>query len=90
MADLEPPKIVFPCADYPIKVMGEASAGFREFVEAVMRRHDPEFDDNNVQVRPSRNGRYESVNVTIMATGVVQLNAIFIELKANPAVRMVL
>lgn len=90
MSNVEPPKIEFPCRNYPIKVMGEASSGFRTFVEGVMSKHDADFDAGTVQVRPSRNGRYESVNVMITATGVEQLNQIFVDLKANPAVRMVL
>lgn len=90
MSELEPPKIEFPCRNYPIKVMGEASSGFRAFVEGVMSKHDEDFDAGTVQVRPSRNGRYESVNVMITATGIEQLNLIFVDLKANPAVRMVL
>lgn len=90
MADLEPPKIEFPCPGYPIKVMGDSSSEFRGFVEWVMQKHDPEFDAGSVQVRSSRNGRFESINVVILATGLDQLNAIFTDLKANPAVRMVL
>lgn len=90
MAEMDPPKIEFPCPGYPIKVMGVASTDFRSFVEAVMCRHDPSFDIATVQVRASRKGRYESVNVMITATGIEQLEAIFSDLKANPAVRMVL
>lgn len=89
MTNQEPPKIEFPC-DYPIKVMGEASLDFRGFVTAVMSKHDPSFDEAKVQVKPSRNGRYQAVNVVITATGVEQLSAIFADLKTNPAVRMVL
>lgn len=90
MSDTEEPKIVFPCPDYPIKVMGDAGDAFRPFVEEVMARHDPQFDPSKVRVRPSRNGRFISVNVVIMATGPDQLSVIFAELKQNPAVRMVL
>lgn len=89
MTHQQPPKIEFPC-DYPIKVMGEASLDFRDFVTTIMQRHDPHFDKSKVQVRPSRNGRYESVNVIVTATGEAQLSAIFADLKTNPAVRMVL
>lgn len=90
MTDMEPPKIEFPCPDYPIKVMGEASADFRSFVEAVICKHDSSFDITTVQVRDSREGRFQAVNVMITATGIDQLSAIFADLKANPAVRMVL
>ncbi len=88
--DVESPKIQFPCSNYPIKVMGYAGEGFREFVYQVMERHDAGFDRSRAQVRPSRTGRFESVNVEITATGAAQLSALFADLKQNPAVQMVL
>jgi len=90
MSDLPPPKIEFPCPDYTIRVMGEASEHFRAYVVEVFERHAPDFDRQAVTVRPSSNGRYESVKVAITATGIEQLEAIFIDLKKHPAVQMVL
>lgn len=90
MSDLPPPKIEFPCAGYTIRVMGEASEHFRAHVVEVFERHAPDFDRGSVRVRPSRNGRFESVNIAITATGVEQLQAIFDDLKKHPAVQMVL
>lgn len=90
MSDLPPPKIEFPCPNYSIRVMGEASEHFRAYVVEVFERHAPDFDSQGVTIRPSSNGRYESVKVTITATGVEQLQAIFIDLKKHPAVQMVL
>ncbi|WP_163835455.1 HP0495 family protein [Spartinivicinus ruber] len=83
-----PPKIEFPC-DYPIKVMGFAAADFEQFVIEVMKKHDPSFN-GEATIRDSRNGKYQAVNVTITATGEVQLKAIFEELKASGRVAMVL
>lgn len=90
MADKDPPQIVFPCADYPIKVLGDAVPGFRAFVIEAVARHDSAFDASKVQERPSRNGRFISINVRILATGEPQLQALFEDLKRNSAVRMVL
>jgi putative lipoic acid-binding regulatory protein len=90
MSDLPPPKIEFPCPDYAIRVMGEASEHFRLHVVEVFERHAPDFDRELVKIRASSNGRYESINVVITATGVEQLQAIFIDLKKHPAVQMVL
>lgn len=86
----QPPKIEFPCEQYPIKSMGKAGAAFRAAVLAVMEKHAPGFDTASVQVRPSSKGSYESVTVFITATGVDQLQAIFNDLKAIPDIRMVL
>ncbi len=90
MSTPEPPKIEFPCPDYPIRVMGVASQEFQEFVLGVFEKHAPGFDRNAVIVRPSRKGNYESVTVKITATGEPQLQALFQELRANTHVKMVL
>ena len=81
--------IEFPCS-YPIKVMGRREAAFRAHVLAVMERHAPGFDRAAVTERDSRKGTYQSLTVTITATGETQLRAIFLDLKASPLVHMVL
>lgn len=89
MTEPEAPRIEFPC-DYPIKVMGEACAAFRDHVHEVMERHAPGFDRATITVRDSRNGRFQAITVTITATGVAQLEAIFADLKLSRHVQMVL
>ena len=84
------PKIEFPCERYPIKVIGEAGEGFREAVIEVMRRHAPGFDETTLVTRDSRNGRFLSLQVLITATGVEQLQAIHVDLRATGRVHMVL
>lgn len=88
--DDKPPKIEFPCEDYPIKVMGDAGDEFNAFVLNVMERHAPGFNRDAVTVRDSRNGRYQSVTVFITATGESQLKAIFEDLKTSTMTKMVL
>jgi len=83
------PRIVFPC-DYPIKVMGYAHDDFQGHVLTVMARHAPGFDQTSVRIRDSRNGRFQSITVTITATGTEQLQAIFEDLKTSELVQMVL
>lgn len=89
MASETPPKISFPC-DYPIKVMGYAGEELFSHVMAVMHCHDPAFDASRVSVRDSRNGRFQSITATITATGAIQLEAIFADLKTSTQVQMVL
>ena len=86
----EAPKIEFPCPDYPIKSMGEASADYKQAVLDVMDKHAPGYDLSKVTTKESRNGRFVSVTVFIVATGVPQLQAIFDDLKKHPATKMVL
>ncbi|MFM1896674.1 MAG: hypothetical protein RLZZ385_1748 [Pseudomonadota bacterium] len=87
--DQEAPRIEFPC-DYPIKVMGMASEAFAAEVVAVIERHAPGFDTENVTVRASAKGNYLAVTVVIQASGEAQLRRIFEDLKQSPAVKMVL
>ncbi|OEY66733.1 YbeD family protein [Marinobacter sp. X15-166B] len=89
MAEPKAPKIEFPCS-YTIKVIGNAAPDFKEFVVKVVGRHAPELTDADVSVHDSRNGRFTSVRLTIVATGEPQLKALFEELKASGRIHMVL
>jgi hypothetical protein len=88
--DVQAPKIEFPCARYPVKVIGDAGEGFTELVVEVIQRHAPDFDATSLVVRDSRNGRFLTVQVLITATGVEQLQALHLELRATGRVHMVL
>ena len=89
MINKEPPKIEFPC-EYPIKVMGEASALFHQHVLGTMDKYAAGFDRSKVSVRDSKKGRWHSITITITATGYSQLEDIFKELKSNSSVKMVI
>jgi hypothetical protein len=56
----------------------------------VIQRHAPDFDESTVVTRDSRNGRFLSLQVLITATGVEQLQAIHVDLRATGRVHMVL
>lgn len=88
--DVQAPKIEFPCANYPIKVIGDAGEGFADLVVEVLQRHAPDLDETTLVVRNSSQGRFLSVQVLITATGVEQLQAIHIDLRATGRVHMVL
>ncbi|PMR77055.1 HP0495 family protein [Billgrantia endophytica] len=83
-----PPTITFPC-DYPIKVVGDAAEDFAAVVCQVVSRHDTTFDATTLEVVESRNARFQSVRLTMRATGELQLKALFDELKATGRVHMV-
>jgi hypothetical protein len=89
MSQPEAPKIEFPC-DYVIKVIGNAAPDFTDFVVSVVEQHAPGIRDEHVSVTDSRNGRFTSVSLTIVATGEPQLKALFEDLKASGRVQMVL
>ncbi|TWH64581.1 hypothetical protein LX59_02251 [Azomonas agilis] len=88
--EIQAPKIEFPCPRYPVKVIGDASPDFAEVVVEIIQRHAPDFDSSSLSVRDSRNGRFLSVQLLITATGVEQLQAIHLDLRATGRVHMVL
>lgn len=90
MAQQDPPKIEFPCPDYPIKVMGLASDEYTEAVLDIIESHAEGFDRSKVRIQASSKGTFHSVTVFIEATGVEQLQNLFEDLKHHPSTKMVL
>lgn len=86
----EPPKIEFPCPNYPIKVVGTNSDNFREFVIEIVQVHVPDLDIATVTVQDSRNGTFQSVRFKITAQGVEQLRALHEALIQSDRVKMVI
>lgn len=75
----------FPC-EYAVKAMGLAEPGFDELVVELIRRHCPDIREGAISSRESRNGKYVSVTVNIIAESHRQLEAIYAELTANEKV----
>ncbi len=88
LGDSDAPRIEFPCR-YPIKIIGEVSESVTEII-TIVRRHAPEVTPDDISTRQSSKGNFQSVRVTIIATGEPQLQALHQELIALPGVRMVL
>lgn len=79
----------FPC-DFPIKAMGLAHDTLEFTVVEIVRRHAPDLGEAAVKSRPSANGKYLSVTVTVRATSKDQLDAIYLDLTACEQVLMAL
>jgi putative lipoic acid-binding regulatory protein len=90
MTQQEPPKIEFPCENYPIKIMGETSAAFFEFVLATTETFAPNFDRKKVVLKESGKGRFTSVTVFITVTGIEHIELYHQALKENAATKVVL
>lgn len=88
VSDSDAPRIEFPCR-YPIKIIGEVSDSVTDIIN-IVRRHAPEVTPDEVNTRHSSKGNFQSVRVTIIATGEAQLQALHQDLIALPGVRMVL
>ena len=79
----------FPC-DFPLKIMGANAADFAQTVAAIVARHAPDFDPASIEMRPSKAGNYLSLTCTVRAVSQAQLDALYRELTAHPAVKVVL
>jgi uncharacterized protein len=90
MSEQQPPKIEFPCENYPIKVLGDADHEMHTWVIEVMERHAPGFDQTRITINESSKGRFQSLTVWITATGIPQLSAIHDDLRTSKKIKMVL
>lgn len=79
----------FPC-DFPIKVMGKNHTEFELEVLSIVNRHVETLKEGAVKTRPSKNGNYISITVTIEAHSKDQLDNIYQELTAHEMVMMAL
>ena len=90
MVEQEPPKIEFPCENYPVKIMGDATADMLEFALSTTEQYAPDFDRTTATVKASSKGRFQSVTVFITATGLEQLQGLHQTLTASTAIKMVI
>jgi putative lipoic acid-binding regulatory protein len=81
--------IEFPC-EFPLKVMGLSGQDFDTLVVEIVRRHVTEIDDGAVRVKPSREGKFVSLTVTVWVETKQQLEGLYTELSGHERVLMVL
>jgi len=89
MEEVRESPLTYPC-DFPIKVMGRREAGFAQSVMEIVLKHAPDFQPATMEMRPSRQGKYISLTVTVQARSREQLDALYRELCDHPSVVMVL
>lgn len=89
MVDENRPLLEFP-TDYPIKIVGRPSDEFRARVHAVMLRHVPKLDTDQVSERLSENGNFLSISYAIVAESREQIVALATDLKACEGVLMII
>ncbi|MBG7622338.1 DUF493 family protein [Herbaspirillum sp. AP02] len=77
-------------SDFPIKVVGVTHDAFAETIVAMVIEHDPEFHAGKVEMRPSTQGKYLSLTLTVRATSRTQLDNIYRALSTHEMVKFVL
>jgi uncharacterized protein len=85
----EPSLIEYP-SRFPIKVMGVKADGFRDAMAHIALAFDPSFDAATIEERPSNQGNYLGLTLTILATSRAQLDEIYRTLSSHPMVKIVL
>ena len=76
--------------EFPLKAIGTGPDDFEALVTRIVRKHVPDLPDGAVTSRPSSAGNYLAVTVTFMAQSQEQLDAIYMDLTAQPRVKMLL
>jgi putative lipoic acid-binding regulatory protein len=71
----------FPC-EFPIKAMGLSSDEFEIAVLEIINRHVDDLAEGALRMKPSKNGKYTSITITITAHSKQQLDNIYIDLTA--------
>lgn len=89
MASQDDGPLEFPCR-WPVKAMVAAGEDSLRDVLGVIARHAELPDDDDVRIRPSRHGRYESITVVVEAQSRRHLEIVYGELRALEAVKMTL
>ncbi|MDR0227060.1 MAG: DUF493 family protein [Burkholderiaceae bacterium] len=75
---------------FPIKVMGVKADNLVHEITQIAERFDPQFDASTIELRPSSNGNYLGVTVTVTATSREQLDSLYRAFTSHPLVKVVL
>ncbi|HSM29261.1 MAG TPA: DUF493 domain-containing protein [Woeseiaceae bacterium] len=81
--------MTFPCS-FPIKLMGRETAEFRQTARRLVEKHTGPLDDDAIESALSRNGRFVSVTITVIAESREQLDDIYRDATAHDDVIMAL
>ena len=79
----------FPCR-YPVKAMTHARAAALDQVMTAAMAAGVNPDPDSVKVRPSRNGRFQSITFEVHARSRAQLESVYASLRALDVVVMTL
>lgn len=77
-------------SDFPIKVVGVMHDEFAQNIVELVVLHDPDFHAGKVEMRPSTQGKYLSLTLTIRATSREQLDNLYRALSTHEHVKFVL
>ncbi len=79
----------FPC-EFPIKIMGPATADFEAQIRAIALVHVGEVPEAAWRIRPSAQGNFVGMTLTFTATTKRQIDNLYRAITAHPDVKMCL
>ncbi len=77
-------------AEYGIKVMGLAEAGFDKLIKSILSSHLDDDQAIDYSYKKSAKKKYISITCTFKAKSRVQLDLIYAQMRSHPKVLMVL
>lgn len=81
--------MTFPC-EFQIKIIGNNSTLFAVDIINITRKHFPETKDQSIEKKPSQQGNYLAISITLYVEDQPQLDALYMELTQHPEIKMVL
>lgn len=81
--------LTFPC-DFTIKVFGLSHSDFKTTVLTIIHQYVANFNEEAMQIRPSENGKYLALSITVHLDSKEQLDNIYKALSSSPHVLMAL
>jgi putative lipoic acid-binding regulatory protein len=79
----------FPC-DFAIKIFGIHSDEFEIHAINLVRNHTPNLTETAISSRPSKDGKYLALTITVHVESKQQLDNIYQDLTASPHILMAL
>ena len=81
--------MTFPC-EFQIKIIGTHSESFCVEIITSARKHFPEIHDLAIEKKPSQQGNYLAISITLYVEDQPSLDALYMELTKHPDIKMVL
>ena len=79
----------FPC-DFQIKIIGVNHASFKQDMTHIAENYFPLLKEAAVTQKPSKQGQYLALTISVWAQDKATLDALYTELSRHPDVKMVL
>jgi putative lipoic acid-binding regulatory protein len=79
----------FPC-EFPVKMMGRETVEFHATVRELVEKHTGPLADGAIESSLSRNNRFVSITITVLAQSQEQLDNIYREVTSHEDVLMAL